>query len=44
MTVLTAFLFSMHCSRRIDPRHTLNLFGKLRIEDKAGYDKFMTKV
>jgi hypothetical protein len=38
MTVLSAFLFTLHCARRPDPRHLKNLIGKLRIEDKAAYN------
>jgi hypothetical protein len=38
MTVLTAFLFALHNGRRVDPRHIRNLMGKLKVEDKAGYE------
>ena len=33
MTVLSAFIFSMHTCRKVDPRHMKNLLGKLRTED-----------
>ena len=38
MTVLTAFLFALHNGRRVDPRHIRNLMGKLKVEDKAGFE------
>ena len=44
MSVLSIFLFSMHCCRKVDPRHMANLMGKLRIEDKAHYDHLMKSV
>lgn len=44
MTVLSILLFSMHCCRKIDPRHTANMMGKLRIENKAEYDRMMSRV
>jgi len=41
MTVLTTFIFALHCGRRVDPRHVKNLLGKLRIDDKAAYEQMM---
>ena len=38
MSVLSCFMYSMHCARRIDPRHMNNMMGKLRIEDKKAYE------
>ena len=39
--LLSAILYSMHCSRRVDPRHVKNLLGKLKRDDKAAYNKLM---
>lgn len=44
MTVLSCFLFSAHCSRKIDPRHMRNMMGKLRIENKPEFDRMFTKM
>jgi hypothetical protein len=41
MTVLSMFVYAMHASRRVDPRHIKNLLGKLRSEDPAQYQKMM---
>ena len=41
MTVLSAFLFSMHTCRRVDPRHMKNLLGKLKTEDPAAFTRMM---
>ena len=37
MTVLSAFLFTMHTCRKIDPRHLKNLMGKLKHEDPEAF-------
>ena len=37
MTVLSAFLFSMHTCRKIDQRHLKNLIGKLKLEDPEAF-------
>ena len=41
MTVLSMFVYAMHASRRVDPRHIKNMLGKLRSEDPAQYQKMM---
>ena len=42
MTVLSAFIFSMHTCRKVDPRHMKNLLGKLRNEDPEGFQRMMS--
>jgi cytochrome c oxidase assembly protein subunit 15 len=41
MTGLTAFIIAFHSCRRVDPRHTKNLLGKLKLEDKQAFDQMM---
>jgi len=38
MTVLTAFVITMHTCRRVDQRHLKNLLGKLRVEDPKKFE------
>ena len=40
--LLSSILYSMHCSRRVDPRHVKNLLGKLKRDDRPAYEKLMT--
>lgn len=44
VTVLSLFLLTSHCGRKVDPRHVANLIGKLRIEDYAAYRKLMVEM
>lgn len=37
MTVLSAFLFTMHTCRKVDPRHLKNLVGKMKLEDPEAF-------
>ena len=39
MTVLTAFVLTMHTCRRVDQRHIKNLLGKLRVEDPKRFEE-----
>ena len=41
MTVLTAFLMTMHTCRKVDPRHLKNLMGKLRVENPKQFEQSM---
>jgi hypothetical protein len=42
VTVLTALIFAIHTSRRVDPRHIKNLLGKLRVEDPQQFQAMMS--
>lgn len=39
MSVLSAFLMTMHTCRKVDPRHLKNLVGKLKLEDPQAFRK-----
>ena len=41
MTVLSAIVYTLHCCRRVDPRHVKNLLGKLKSVDRKGYEQVM---
>ena len=41
MIVLTAVCLARHNVRACDPRHINNLLGKMKLEDRSKYDKFM---
>lgn len=41
MTVLTALVLALHSGRRVDVRHIKNLLGKMKLEDRAMYERFM---
>ena len=41
MTVLTALILTLHSARRVDLRHIKNLLGRLKLEDRAAYERFM---
>jgi hypothetical protein len=41
MTVLTAIVYTLHCCRRVDPRHVKNLLGKLKSQDRKSYEQVM---
>ena len=42
MTVMTAFLYTLHNARRVDIRHVNNMIGKLKREDPNAYKRLMT--
>jgi len=41
MTVLSALMFALHSGRRVDVRHIKNLLGKMKLEDRGNYERFM---
>ena len=43
MTVLTAFVLTMHTCRRVDARHMKNLLGKLRVENPKAFEQMTNK-